>query len=240
MADANEARLITYTAATFGPTSQAANVDSVLVDLIGAVASLITGTQVARQLKDVFAVQRPVGVSWLTWELATIQSCGLLFFSISKGYTVAIVINAWVGIISLLILAKLIAPSGRLVVLRFVALAGATGIGFAGAFALSGVRLVGTIGAVASAFVWTPQAWHSVRTRSPAGLSWTLVVLGIASSILWIAYALMLSQWRLLIPPISAIASLVVTAIYALWRTRRSYPDPLDSNDMSRIERKES
>jgi MtN3 and saliva related transmembrane protein len=212
----------------------------VLVDLIGAVASLITGTQVARQLKDAFAVERPVGVSWLTWELATIQSGGLLFFSISKGYTMAIVINAWVGIVSLLIIARLIAPGGVLAALRFVALAGVTGIGLAGAFALSGVRLVGTIGAVASAFVWIPQAWRSVRTRSPTGLSWTLVVLGVASSILWIAYALMLSQWRLLVPPISAIASLVVTAIYALWRGRRPYPAALDGNGMSRIEEKEA
>ena len=44
---------------------------------------------------------------------------------------------------------------------------------------------------------------------------------GLASSALWIAYAVLIGQWRLLIPPVSAIAALTVTAAYALWGRSR-------------------
>jgi uncharacterized protein with PQ loop repeat len=201
-----------------------ANLSSV-PNLVGYAAGLITGAQVARQILDTWKVPDPIGVSWLTWDLALVQSIGLLAFSAAHGYTAAIIINAWVGLASLLVIARILATrqSPRLWPVLTV---GVT-LAVSGIWpVLLGSASAGTLGAVASAFVWVPQAVHSVRMRSPAGLSWPFVLAGLASSALWIVYAVLIGQWRLLIPPISAIGALIVTAAYGLWGRSHRPADP--------------
>lgn len=210
--------------------------DAVLVNVIGVIAGVITAAQVLRQVSDILAVRRPVGVSWVTWELALVQSIGLGVLSVAKAYLAAAVINCFVGVASIFIIGRLLA--GRRPGLAGygtgVAVVGATlAAGLAG-LTLSGSRLDGTVGAVASAFVWVPQAVRSVRTRSPAGLSWAFALAGIVSSALWGTYAILLGEWRLLVPPVSAIVALAITAAFALWHARAVQPtagSPVASED---------
>lgn len=210
--------------------------EAVLVNVIGLTASLITAAQVLRQVWDILAVERPVGVSWITWELALVQSVGLGVLSVAKGYLAATVINCFVGAVSIFIVGRLLAGRGPGRYVWAAAVVGATLLVGACGLLLGGWRLDGTVGAVAAAFVWVPQAIHSVRTRSPLGLSWAFALAGIASSLLWGAYAIMLGEWRLLVPPVTAIASMLVTAAFALWHARTARPaqeDPAVGGDSS-------
>jgi uncharacterized protein with PQ loop repeat len=194
-------------------------------NLIGYGASLITGAQVTRQILDVWRVPNPVGVSWITWDLALVQSIGLLAFSVARGYAAASIINAWVGLASLVILARILTTRQPPRLWPWLTV-GAT-LAVSGIWpVLLGTASAGVLGAVASAFVWVPQAVRSIRMRSPAGLSWPFVLAGLASSALWIVYAVLIGQWRLLVPPVSAIGSLIVTAAYALWGRSRSPAGP--------------
>jgi uncharacterized protein with PQ loop repeat len=194
-------------------------------NVVGYVASLITAIQVARQLVDAWKVPRAEGVSWITWDLAIVQSIGLLVFSVAHSLTAASIINAYVGLVSLAILARLLtAGYSRLrswpaiiVVLTVTACIAWS--------ALLGPAAAGSLGSVASAFVWIPQAIHSFRSRSAVGLSWPFVFAGLTSSALWIAYAILVAQWRLLIPPISAIVALAVTASYSLMQPTHNSAD---------------
>jgi len=193
-----------------------------LANLIGYAASLITGTQVVRQLIDAWRVPDPIGVSWLTWDLALVQSLGLLALSLMRGYAAAVLVNAFVGVISILIIARTLGTRRSSPLLWPALVVGGTVAGCAVWLLLLGPTLAGTLGSVASAFVWVPQAIHAVRMRSPVGLSWAFVVAGLTSSALWLTYASLLSQWRFMIPPLSAIASLIVTAAFALWTRSRA------------------
>jgi len=210
------------------PLSAATNAVVTVPNLIGFAASLITATQVSRQAFDAWRVPDPTGVSWLTWDIALLQSAGLLALSVSRDYLPAEVINAFVGLASVVIVVRVLGTRHSSPALG-PAVAVASTLVVCGAVLLAaGATAAGTLGSIASAFVWVPQAVHSVRTRSPIGLSWVVVLTGLASSALWLWYAVAVDQWRLLIPPSSAILSLVVTACYALWHHDKD-PSP-DTN----------
>jgi uncharacterized protein with PQ loop repeat len=196
-------------------------------NLVGYAASLITGGQVVRQLVDAWRVPDPFGVSWLTWDLALIQSFGLLVLSVSRGYAAGALVNAFVGVISILIIARTLGTKRSSPLLWPALTVGATITGCGTWLLVLGPTLTGTLGSVASAFVWVPQAVLAVRFRSPVGLSWAFIAAGLASSALWLTYAALISQWRFAVPPSSAIASLIVTAVFALWtRTRKDQGTP--------------
>jgi uncharacterized protein with PQ loop repeat len=182
----------------------------VLTTAIGTAAGVVTTLQVARQVYDVYQVERPAGVSWMTWQLALIQSIGLFVLSIDRDYVLPGIVNGCVGVLTAAVLGKLLGTtrSAALVIVSAVALM-LVYVEVNGATA-------GTVGAVASGFVWIPQAIRSFRRRSGLGLSWPFIAAGLASSVLWGVYAVLIGEWRLLVPPVAAIASLIVTWSYSL------------------------
>jgi uncharacterized protein with PQ loop repeat len=196
------------------------------VELIGLVASVITGTQVVRQAVDVFAVDRPDGVSWVTWWLAYVQSLGLLILSVDEELVAGTIINAWVGLLCVPIVVRVMDGSRRHALLRGGAFLALATVVLLVVTLVAGSGAAGAIGSVASAFVWIPQAIRSFRLRSGRGLSWTVVATGVVSSALWAVYAIGVHQWQLLVPPISAIAALAVTAVFALMKPVDKAPDP--------------
>lgn len=151
-------------------------------------------------------------MSRVTWELALVQSVSLGTLSVAEGYVSATVTNAFVALCSVAILARLSSGRRERLAAVLVGLLFVTGL----LVTIADAKLVGTVGAVVSALVWIPQAAHSRRTRSSSGLSWAFVLAGLVSSSLWIAYAVLLGEWRLLPPPTVAILSLLVTARHGL------------------------
>ena len=141
-----------------------------------------------------------------------------LALSVVRDYQAAVVINAFVGLASIIIMVRVIATRHSRPVLWPALVVTSTLAACAAVLVTLGPAAAGTLGSVASAFVWVPQAAHAVLTRSRLGLSWAVVLAGLASSALWLWYAVEVGEWRLLIPPSSAILSLIVTAAYALWQ----------------------
>lgn len=173
------------------------------VELIGLIASLITGFQVVRQAIDMHVVKSPIGVAWGTWELALVQSLGLLILSIDQGLFAATLVNAWVGALCMPIIVRALGGYRSPALVRSIAAISVAIALCLAALLLFGPSAAGTVGSVASAFVWIPQAVRSYRLRSDRGLSWTVVLAGLTSSALWGTYAIMVDQWQLLVPPVS-------------------------------------
>ena len=120
-----------------------------------------------------------------------------LALSVVRDYQAAVVINAFVGLASIIIMVRVIATRHSRPVLWPALVVTSTLAACAAVLVTLGPAAAGTLGSVASAFVWVPQAAHAVLTRSRLGLSWAVVLAGLASS---------------------AILSLIVTAAYALWQ----------------------
>jgi hypothetical protein len=168
-------------------------------------------------VRDVWTTPDPTGVSPITWELALMQSVGLLLLSIHRGLLVAIGINLWVAVAASLILVRVAGTGARRDrVVKGSALVAASLAFFGMITRYGGPILAGDLGAAASAVVWIPQAVRAVRFRSPLGLSWTAITAGLLSSALWLSYAVMVREWRLGVAPVSAAVSLAITGLYTL------------------------
>ena len=180
---------------------------------------MITSAQVGRQVYDVRRSPDPVGLSLLTWLLALTQSLGLLVLSVDRSYVEAIVANGAVAVAccAIIVLAGVKRGARPLTVVSWIV--GVAVVIAAGRLG-SGARLAGTIGAGAAAVVWLPQAFRAFRIRRFAGLSMPFIAGGFLSSVLWIVYAAAVGEWRLVIPPSSAIVALALTLFYAR-RVRR-------------------
>lgn len=190
--------------------------ETLAASAIGAAASLISAVQVSRQVYDVYRHPDPSGVSLLTWELALVQSSGLLVLSWHRQLVVAVLINLYVGVAAVLLLLRL-GPGGHgRQARRGATLTGTTALAFLVVTATVGPVTSGTIGAMGSALVWIPQGLHSLRNRSAAGLSWMGVGAGLVSSALWLAYATAVGEWRFAVAPLAALAALAVTGVYGL------------------------
>lgn len=198
--------------------------DPVVANTVGTLASVVTIGQVTRQVRDVYRTARPLGVSAVTWEFALVQSVGLLLLSFAHGYVVAIGVNVIVAFGAAAVLLRVVTdPTGRPRPARGAALTLTTVCCLSLIAAAGGPSYAGDTGAAAAAVVWVPQAVRAARVRSSAGLSWLFVAAGLVSSVLWIGYAVLVGEWRFVIPPASAIIALSVTAGYAL-RHRREQP----------------
>lgn len=190
--------------------------------IIGVLASVTTGVQVALQVWNVWRVPDPVGVSPLTWVLALVQSIGLLLLSIHGRYVAAVGINAFVLVGASVILLRLIRGGSFATSIALASAAIALTVLAVVVIAITaGPAIAGDVGAAASAIVWVPQAVRSVRLRSPVGLSWAFVIAGILSSGLWVAYAALVGEWRLAVPSVAAIVALGVTGARALRHSQR-------------------
>lgn len=188
--------------------------------IVGVLASLISSMQVALQVRDVMREVQPEGVSWVTWELLLIQSIGLLAYSLARGesFGAAILTNGLVSAACIFIIFSVMTETVTSWPFAPLLIVGATGTAFMGILLIGSVQWCGTIGALASVVAWVPQAAHSFKTSSSKGLSWVGLLSGITSSLLWAAYAAMLSEWRLLVPPVSAIIFIGLTILFSLWR----------------------
>lgn len=184
-------------------------------------ATTITCAQVSLQARLVVTSRSVGGVAGLTWILALTQSVGLFAFSVDRALPSAIAANAFVALASsaivIILAARVRSERRRLLIETAAAIAG-----LAFASAVGGPSLLGTVGAGTAAFVWLPQAVHSVRARSHAGLSTVFVLAGISSSALWITYASLEHQWRLDVAPMTALVAMVVTGLASNASKRRS------------------
>lgn len=188
--------------------------DPAWANVVGGIAAILTLSQVARQWRDLRLLGEPTGVSGLTWLLAYVQSLGLGWLAIAGNHLSAIIVNVTVGAVAALIIGQVWERVRAVGWLTSASLAlGAVG------WAISPAA-VGSIGAAASAFVWIPQAVRSSRSRERRGISRSMVLLGLASSLCWLAYAVLVDEWRFAVSPIFAILSLIVTW-YSLWSSPR-------------------
>jgi len=200
-------------------------------EAVGFAASAITCYQVGDQVRLVLTAPSIIGISALTWTMALVQSVGLFVFSAARGFDSAATINGLVGVACVVILSVIVYRSNarrRRSVTTEVIFAAAT-LSVAAAF---GSAVLGSLGAVAAALVWIPQAIRAARIRSDAGLSLGLVVAGILSSVLWLVYAILKNQWRLGVAPTAAIISMVITAYASRIYSRAGF-----SNSGARRER---
>jgi uncharacterized protein with PQ loop repeat len=187
------------------------------VAVAGSIAAALTCAQVARQVYDAERAADVAAVSEVTWTLALIQSCGLVVFTVDGAFYEAAVADAFVACGCAAILLLLGRKRSRSV-LRAVGPIAAVSAIVAGCTMAVDARLAGTIGAIAAVFVWLPQAARSVIVRTGAGLSLPFMLAGFASSALWIVYASLLDQWRLLVAPIAAIMALSITLLFSFVR----------------------
>lgn len=181
--------------------------------LVGAAATAITWAQVGRQVYDVRQADDPAAVSLVTWLLALTQSLGLLVLAAAHAYLPALLANGLVALGCWIVLVQL-GIKRSFSRLRFAAAILVAPVIIGACWEIRGAQLAGTAGAVAAAVVWLPQAFRSSHVRTRAGLSLTFLVGGLISSSLWILYALLVDEWRLLVPPISATVALLVTLFF--------------------------
>jgi uncharacterized protein with PQ loop repeat len=182
--------------------------------VVGSAATAITVMQVGRQVYDARSTPNPLGISLTSWLLGLAQSTGIFVLAVGHTYTEAIVANALVGVGC----CAIISIAGRkrgvgwielsAMMTTLVATIVVLGIVVSPGFA-------GVLGDAAAVVLWLPQAVRLMRAPQVLGLSLPFFVAGFVSSALWIAYAVLLHQWRLGVPPASALIALATAAFFA-------------------------
>ncbi len=177
-------------------------------------ATVLAAWQLVPQVVKLHRVVLPAGVS-PTWALLGISTnIAWVAYRWSQGL--------WLGLPSPVIAAGLYVATLWLIVrsrpnLRWAGVAGAAWFGcVAGAAAIGGWIMLGTVLGLSSGLQAAPSIWAAYRSRRPAGIAPSLWIIGLAQALLWGYYGWANADLALVLYGITlSLAALLILGRYA-------------------------
>ena len=186
-------------------------------DVAGLIALVLTGAQFVPQVTRLMLFEYRGGVSSIFWLLIGTQGLLWIVYALDQSLQYVALVNSIVLLASILILARLRAPSAT--VKASLAIGCIFGLAFIAVKYLVPAGAAGTVASILAVGAWLPQAWRASVDSDLRGLSPWSWLLTLASSSAWWIHGFFLHDTRVQVP---ASVSFLVSAwiVFCIFRQR--------------------